>query len=175
MLYCIQFSTLVLALVGYALTNFGQYSQTVSQTNKDFWWYFFLTMTIYFDTYYLFTIGDVVGFIKNVQSMPEKKYLKKHFLSLSNILLTLADFGLLLVMIAFPFLVLFAHIGEEVIYITISTLTFVCPCGIAVNHTSSFCHVNSSRYLIRPLLQLGYLAEAGISCILIRSWGFKDI
>ena len=71
-------------------------------------------MIIYIDAWYLFAIGDIAEFIKSQQASPEKQYLRKHFFTISNILLTMGDFGILIVMLVFPYLLLFTNIDEEV-------------------------------------------------------------
>ena len=108
-LFCIQFLLMVSSLIGFALTHFGQFSKTASKTLQDFWWYFFTSMTIWYNIYFIIATFDFIGFMKGLQKGPEtsKTNRYKKYLNLSTILLTIGDFAIFIIELFFPYLVLF--------------------------------------------------------------------
>ena len=109
-----HFTIMVISLVGFALTHYGEFTKTVTKFTQNVWWYFYATMTIYYSVYYLTTMVDVYGFMKNLQTSPDSTYMKKHFFKISNMLLTAADLFIAIAELVFPYLVLFTNFPQEV-------------------------------------------------------------
>ena len=103
---------MVLSLIGFALTHFGQFTNTITKSHKDFWWYFFITMTIWHNIYYIIATFEGYGLIKRMLKGPSGNFFTNYF-NLSNILLTIGDFGVFWVEMFFPYLVLFTDISTD--------------------------------------------------------------
>ena len=114
--YCINFLIMVLSLMGFALTHYGEYAKIVSKSNKVFWWYFCASMTIYYSIYYIITMFDVHQWVKSLSSDTKdlKSAVKRHLGKLSECLLTIADLCVGIAVLVFPYLVLFTNFSEEV-------------------------------------------------------------
>ena len=111
--YCINFLIMVLSLMGFALTHYGEYAKIVSESNKIFWWYFYESMTIYYSIYYIITMFDVHKWMKSLLTNSDTKNLKsavkRHLGKLSECLLTIADLCVAIAVLIFPYLVLFTN------------------------------------------------------------------
>ena len=116
--YCLNFMIMVLSLMGFALTHYGEYAEIVSKSNKTFWWYFYASMTIYYSIYYIITMFDFHNWMKSLQTNSDttnlKNAVKRHLGKLSECLLTIADLCVSVAVLVFPYLVLFTNFSEEV-------------------------------------------------------------
>ena len=109
---------MVLSLMGFALTHYGEYAKIVSESNKSFWWYFCASQTIYYSICHIITIFDVHKWMKSLQTNSDptdlKSAIKRHLGKISECLLTIADLFVGAAVLIFPYLVLFTNFSEEV-------------------------------------------------------------
>ena len=104
--------------MGFALTHYGEYAKIVSQFNKNFWWYFCASMTIYYSIYHIVAMFDAHKWMKSLQNNSDnlnwKNAVKRHFGKISEVLLTIADLCISVAVLIFPYFVLFTNFSEEV-------------------------------------------------------------
>ena len=129
---------MVLSLMGFALTHYGEYAKIVSKSNQNFWWYFYASMTIYYSIYYIFSMFDVHKWMKSLQRSPDttnlKSAVKKHFGKISECLLTIADLCVSVAVLIFPYLVLFTNFSEEVTIFRFWIFKHLIADSLVLNH-----------------------------------------
>ena len=118
-----------MATVGFALTRYGQYAKITNDSEKDGWWYFLCSMTIYIDIWWISGLIDTIRIWSYFrQFYNEGNFWKKSMLNLSQFPFILANFLFMICQLVFPHMMVFGErIGmTELRYISAISVMIQC-------------------------------------------------